>query len=147
MTLNTNGEAAPTGDEFQGLRALVTGGASGIGLAVVQRLVQAGCRVAVLDLEVAQSDGNVLSVQCDVSDSASVSSAVTRVAQEFGGIDIVINNAGIGAQGTVEDNSDDEWRRVFEVNVYGMVRVARSALPFLRQSRHAAIVNTFGSVP
>jgi NAD(P)-dependent dehydrogenase (short-subunit alcohol dehydrogenase family) len=142
MTLDANGEASPTGDEFQGLRALVTGGASGIGLAVVQRLVQAGCRVAVLDLEVAQSDGNVLSVQCDVSDSASVSSAVTRVAQEFGGIDIVINNAGIGAQGTVEDNSDDEWRRVFEVNVYGMVRVARSALPFLRQSRHAAIVNT-----
>jgi len=142
MTLDANGEASPTGGEFQGLRALVTGGASGIGLAVVQRLVQAGCRVAVLDLEVAQSDGNVLSVQCDVSDSASVSSAVTRVAQEFGGIDIVINNAGIGAQGSVEDNSDDEWRRVFEVNVYGMVRVARSALPFLRQSRHAAIVNT-----
>jgi NAD(P)-dependent dehydrogenase (short-subunit alcohol dehydrogenase family) len=142
MTLDASGEASEFGGEFHGRKALVTGGASGIGLAVVQRLVRAGCRVAVLDLDVTQSDGSVLSVQCDVSDAVSVSSAVTRVAEEFEGIDIVINNAGIGAQGTVEENSDDEWRRVFEVNVYGMVRVARSALPFLRQSRHAAIVNT-----
>ncbi|HZB30570.1 MAG TPA: SDR family oxidoreductase, partial [Streptosporangiaceae bacterium] len=53
-----------------------------------------------------------------------------------------VNNAGVGAQGTVEDNDDDEWRRVFDVNVFGMVRVARAALPYLRRSRHAAIVNT-----
>jgi NAD(P)-dependent dehydrogenase (short-subunit alcohol dehydrogenase family) len=128
--------------EFEGLKAIVTGGASGIGLAVVQRLVAEGCRVAVLDLDVTEVDASVLSVQCDVSNSTSVSDAVARVGEEFGGIDIVINNAGIGAQGTVEENGDDEWHRVFNVNVHGIVRVSRGALPFLRQSSHAAIVNT-----
>jgi NAD(P)-dependent dehydrogenase (short-subunit alcohol dehydrogenase family) len=60
----------------------------------------------------------------------------------MGGIDIVVNNAGIGAQGTIETNSDEEWHRVLDVNVIGMVRVARAALPYLRRSQHAAIVNT-----
>jgi NAD(P)-dependent dehydrogenase (short-subunit alcohol dehydrogenase family) len=128
--------------EFAGLRALVTGGASGIGLAVAERLHAQGCRVAVLDLETSGVDPRFLAVACDVADSTSVSVAVTRVAEEFAGLDVVINNAGIGAQGTVEENPDEEWRRVFEVNVYGVVRVTRSALPFLRRSPHAAIVNT-----
>lgn len=63
----------------------------------------------------------------------------------FGGLDVVVNNAGIGAQGTVADNDLDEWHRVFDVNVYGMVRVAQSALPHLHRSPRAAIVNT-GSI-
>jgi NAD(P)-dependent dehydrogenase (short-subunit alcohol dehydrogenase family) len=68
--------------------------------------------------------------------------AVGQAAEALGGIDIVVNNAGIGAQGTVEDNSDEEWSRVLDVNVVGMVRVSRACLPFLRNSRAAAIVNT-----
>ena len=60
---------------------------------------------------------------------------------DFGGIDILINNAGIGAQGTVEDNPDDEWSRVFGINVMGIVRLSRAALPHLRASSHASIVN------
>jgi NAD(P)-dependent dehydrogenase (short-subunit alcohol dehydrogenase family) len=143
MTTPDESDHASRGpSEFEGLKAIVTGGASGIGLAVVQRLVAEGCRVAVLDLDVTEVDASVLSVQCDVSDSTSVSDAVARVGEKFGGIDIVINNAGIGAQGTVEENADDEWHRVFNVNVHGIVRVSRGALPFLRQSSHAAIVNT-----
>jgi NAD(P)-dependent dehydrogenase (short-subunit alcohol dehydrogenase family) len=58
------------------------------------------------------------------------------------GLDILVNNAGIGAQGTVETNDDDEWRRVLDVNVVGIARVTRAALPHLRASRHATIVNT-----
>ncbi len=128
--------------EFEGLSAFVTGGASGIGLAVAHRLADEGCRVAILDLDVTEDDGRLLSVRCDVSDTDSVNHAVARVAEVFGGIDIVVNNAGIGAQGTVEENGDEEWRRVFDVNVYGIVRVSRSALPYLKNSEHAAIVNT-----
>src|SRR4029453_14450280 len=75
----------------------------------------------------------------------SVRTAVAAAAESLGGIDIVINNAGVGAQGTVEDNDDAEWARVFDVNVYGMVRVSRAALPYLRRSSHAVIVNT-GSI-
>ena len=60
----------------------------------------------------------------------------------MGGIDVVVNNAGIGAQGTDETNTLDEWHRVFDVNVFGMVRVMRAALPHLRRSQHAAVVNT-----
>ncbi|MGP3967669.1 SDR family NAD(P)-dependent oxidoreductase [Streptomyces sp. 6N223] len=128
--------------EFSGLAALVTGGASGIGLAAATHLARAGARVACLDLN-AEVPEPLIGVRCDVSDDASVREAVaTAVERLGGGLDILVNNAGIGAQGTIEDNPDEEWRRVFEVNVLGMVRVSRAALPHLRRSRHAAIVNT-----
>ena len=64
----------------------------------------------------------------------------------MGGLDIVINNAGIGAQGSVESNSDEDWHRVFDLNVVGMVRVSRAALPHLRESENAVIVNTCSAV-
>ncbi len=84
------------------------------------------------------SDG----IQVDVTDAAAVDAAVKEAAERLGGLDIVINNAGVGAAGTVADNSDEEWHRVFDINVVGMVRVSRAALPFLRESERAAIVNT-----
>ena len=128
--------------EFDGLAAVVTGGASGIGLATARLLNSRGARVACLDLNLDGLPDPLLGLAADVSDDASVRSAVTAAAESFGGIDILVNNAGIGAQGTVADNSDTEWHRVFDVNVVGMVRVTRAALPYLRRSRHAAIVNT-----
>jgi NAD(P)-dependent dehydrogenase (short-subunit alcohol dehydrogenase family) len=98
----------------------------------------------VLDLDVSSvnTGAGLLAIECDVSDNASVSRALTIAEGDFGSLDIVVNNAGIGAQGTVEDNSEDEWRKVFEVNVFGMVRIARAALPSLRNSKHGSIVNT-----
>ena len=127
--------------EFDELNAIVTGGASGIGAAVVRRLLAGGARVAVLDLDIATASIESFAVVADVADDASVRAAVERVAAEFGHIDIVINNAGIGAQGTVEENDDAEWARVLNINVTGMARVTRAALPHLRESAHAAIVN------
>jgi NAD(P)-dependent dehydrogenase (short-subunit alcohol dehydrogenase family) len=128
--------------EFEGLVAVVTGGASGIGAAVARQLMAGGARVAVLDLNTDGADDGTLTIQADVGSDESVRAAIAEVEARFGGIDIVVNNAGIGAQGTVEDNSDDEWARVFNINVTGMARVARAALPLLRKSGAAAIVNT-----
>ncbi|MFC7598425.1 SDR family NAD(P)-dependent oxidoreductase [Terrabacter sp. GCM10028922] len=133
--------------DFAGLVAVVTGGASGIGAAVVTALVDRGARVGVLDLDprgVAES-GDVAALRCDVADDESVRAAVNGVVARFGGLDIVVNNAGIGAQGGVGDNADDEWHRVWDVNVLGIVRVTRAALPHLRASSNAAVVNT-GSI-
>ncbi len=128
--------------EFDGLAAIVTGGASGIGLATATLLAERGAQVACLDLNAKDLPEPLLAYVADVSDDASVRAAVTAAAEAMGGIDIVVNNAGIGAVGTIETNSDEEWHRVLDVNVVGMVRTARAALPYLRRSAHAAIVNT-----
>ncbi|MGW5124885.1 SDR family NAD(P)-dependent oxidoreductase [Streptomyces sp. NPDC004069] len=128
--------------DFQGLRALVTGGASGIGRASAELLAERGAQVAVLDLDPSSVVKPLLAFRADVTDDTSVRGAVEQAAEALGGLDVLVNNAGIGAQGTVEDNDDEEWRRVFDVNVLGMVRTARAALPHLRGSSHAAIVNT-----
>jgi NAD(P)-dependent dehydrogenase (short-subunit alcohol dehydrogenase family) len=125
--------------DLQGLAALVTGGGSGIGLATARLLAARGARVAVLDLSPGHEH---VAVKADVTDDASVRAAVADVAGRLGGIDILVNNAGVGAIGTVADNPDDDWHKVFDVNVVGMVRVTRAALPYLRASAHAAIVNT-----
>ena len=127
--------------ELEGLTALVTGGASGIGLATVTALTDTGASVGSADVTPAQNADGVLALQADVTDQASVDAAVAAVVERFGGLDILVNNAGIGAQGTVEDNPDDEWHRLYDVNVVGMVRVTRAALPHLRRSSQAAIVN------
>jgi len=140
--------------EFAGLAALVTGGASGIGLATARLLASRGARVAVLDRvkppepaedSKAEADG-IYPVLADVTDDAAVRAAVAQAGQALGGLDILVNNAGIGAAGTVEDNDDDEWHRVLDVNVLGIVRTTRAALPLLRQAVRerggAAIVNT-----
>ncbi|MHB1497039.1 MAG: SDR family NAD(P)-dependent oxidoreductase [Acidimicrobiales bacterium] len=128
--------------EFAGLVAAVTGGASGIGLATAQMLAARGARVAVLDLASPPAEDGLQSLACDVTDATSVETAVDAVCERFEGLDVLVNNAGIGAQGTVADNDDSEWLRVFQVNVFGMVRVTRAALPALRRSGHAAVVNT-----
>jgi 2-keto-3-deoxy-L-fuconate dehydrogenase len=118
---------------------VVTGGASGIGAAVADRLAAEGATVVVFDL--VASDRHA-SFPVDVTDDVAVRAAVDGVALRFGGLDVLVNNAGIGAQGTVEAATDEVWARVLDVNVVGTARVSRAALPHLRRSAHAAIVNT-----
>lgn len=117
---------------LDGRVALVTGAASGIGAATASLLESRGATVAILDL----------ATGCDVGDADSVDAAVAAVAQRHGRIDVLINNAGIGAAGDVTANDDLEWHRVLNVNVVGIARVSRAALPHLRRSPSAAIVNT-----
>ncbi|MEU8202691.1 SDR family oxidoreductase [Streptosporangium sp. NPDC049046] len=126
--------------EFDGMRALVTGGGSGIGLATATLLAERGARVASLDINA--SGGPFVEVRADVTDEEAVRAAVAEAVERLGGLDILVNNAGIGAAGTIEDNPYEEWARVMDVNVLGIVRVTRASLPHLRRSEHAVIVNT-----
>lgn len=131
--------------EFDGLVAAVTGGASGIGAAVVREFMVQGAQVAVLDLDPSGAEQHALALRTDVSDDASVRAAVAQILSTLGRLDVLVNNAGIGAQGTVADNDDAEWWRVLDINLLGMVRTSRAALPALRRSPAASIVNT-GSI-
>ncbi|HEY2575541.1 MAG TPA: SDR family oxidoreductase [Streptosporangiaceae bacterium] len=165
MTTPRPAEAIPVlgqHGEFAGLAAVVTGGASGIGLATARLLAARGARVAVLDRDTAaladlpvrggagaQHLGHgvtLLGIAADVTDDTGVRRAVGEAAETLGGIDVLVNNAGIGAIGSVEENDDDEWQHVLDVNVLGAVRVSRAALPWLRRAAaargQAAIVNT-----
>lgn len=128
--------------DFDGLVAAVTGGASGIGAATAALLAERGARVVVFDREAPPPEPAHLHVSCDITDRVAVEGAVAAAVRELGGLDVVVNNAGIGAQGDVSANDDAEWQRVLDVNVVGTARVTAAALPHLRRSRHAAIVNT-----
>jgi 2-keto-3-deoxy-L-fuconate dehydrogenase len=128
-------------DAFEARRVVVTGGSSGIGLATGLRFVADGGTVASLDLA-APPDDSIRWFGTDVSDDASVRAGVAAAVDALGGLDVLVNNAGIGAQGTVEDNSDDQWLKVLNTNVLGIVRVSRAALPALRRSAAPCIVNT-----
>lgn len=128
--------------DFEGLVAIVTGGASGIGAATTRVLTERGAQVAVLDRDVPDASAAAFAVRADIGDSGAVHRAIDAVVERFGRIDIVVNNAGIGSQGTVEANSEDEWARVLSINVTGVARVSSAALPHLRRSPSAAIVNT-----
>jgi 2-keto-3-deoxy-L-fuconate dehydrogenase len=129
-------------DDFDGIKAIVTGGASGIGAATVRMLTSRGAHVAVLDVAVPESPlPGVPYLLCDIRDRASVEQCVREAAAAIGGIDVLVNNAGIGAAGDVAANDDDEWHSVLDINVVGPARVSAAALPHLRSSSHAVIVN------
>lgn len=154
--------------DFDGLVAVVIGGASGIGAAVSDLLADRGARVAVLDRtaipehaaipeqdtvpdqagardqagapeQAAGGDGRHLAVTADVT--APLDGAMARVVSALGALDILVNCAGISAVGTVESATDDEWRRCLDVNVVGIARASRAALPYLRRSASGVIVN------
>jgi len=130
--------------------ALVTGAGGGLGRAVALSLAARGCAVAALDIngtaaeETAAEAGSglVTPLVLDLTAPGAAELAVVEALEALGGLDIVVNNAGIGAQGNVTANDDDEWHRVLDVNVVGIARVTRAALPYLRKSDAAAIVNT-----
>ena len=123
--------------EFKGLVAAVTGAGSGIGLATAKMLADGGAKVYGLDIAEGGLAGICEWLQCDVSDDASVSAAFSKIAQ----LDILINSAAISSVGNVEANSSDEWHKVMDINVVGIVRTSRYALPLLRKSKSPSIVN------
>jgi len=126
---------------YDGMRALVTGGGSGIGAATARMLREGGAEVACVDLDPTGAPDGCHQLAGDVSDPG-ISLVVDEAVRVLGGLDVLVNNAGVGAAGTVEDTEDDVFRRLHEVNVLGTVRVTRASLPALRASAAAVVVNT-----
>lgn len=129
-------------------RILVTGASAGIGAAVARAAVAAGARVALLArrpdrlAEVAESLGTAaVPVACDLTDEQAVPAAVREAAERLGGLDGLVNSAGLFTVGPVRDTDPAAWRAMFEVNVLGLLAVTKAALPYLRTGRSPAVVN------
>ena len=130
--------------------AVVTGAASGIGLALARRLAAAGVRVALLDLDVdgaraAASEieargGTAMAIPCDVTSNESCGDAIASVVTELGGVDVLVNNAGITHLGTLAETDISIYRRVVDVNVFGALHCTKAALPSLTERRGIIVV-------
>jgi NAD(P)-dependent dehydrogenase (short-subunit alcohol dehydrogenase family) len=126
---------------FDGMAALVTGAGSGIGAATAELIAEQGGRVAAFDIADTTGSTQVLSIRGDVRDQASIDDGVERTIREFGRLDVLVNCAGIGSVGDVEAASDDEWSNVFNVNLFGVVRMVRACLPHIKASPVGTVVN------
>jgi len=129
--------------------ALVTGAARGIGLATAKRFLADGWRVALLDIDkqtlsgtaTALADSEILPICCDVADPAGVANAISAVAQKFGRLDALVNNAGIAIFKPILDVTYEDWSRVLAVNLTGPFLCTQAAAPLMRDSGGGAIVN------
>jgi NAD(P)-dependent dehydrogenase (short-subunit alcohol dehydrogenase family) len=128
--------------------AVVTGGSRGIGFSVARRLLELGAQVAVVGTDeatITQAAASLgrgcVGVRADVRLESDVAALVTRVEQHFGGIDILINNAGVGSFRAVEHTTLDEWRRVIDTNLTGVFLCTRQVLPRLRARGGGWIIN------
>ena len=134
--------------DLQGKKAVVTGGAQGIGKAIVERMLASGAQVTIWDAErgLAEQTAEALgcaAIEVDVADWDRVSSATHRTVAEMGGIDILCANAGIaGANATVIDTDPAEWRRVVDIDLNGVFYCCKAVAPHMVEAGYGRIVNT-----
>lgn len=137
--------------ELRGARVIVTGASSGIGRAAALEFARAGSHVVLAardraGLEVACREaagfsGRCLVVPADVSDRAQVQALVDRAVAELGGVDVLVNNAGLGLDASVADGSVDNVRYLFDVNFFGAIHCIQAVVPHMRRQRRGVIVN------
>lgn len=125
----------------------ITGTSKGMGLSVVKNLLNQGHRVAAtsrtiesLASEISSND-NFLPLSLDIKDESDVKNAIAKTIDTFGKIDVVVNNAGYGQLGTIEELTDQESRENFDANVFGLLNVMRNVLPYLREQKSGHIIN------
>lgn len=126
----------------------VTGASKGLGLSLVKQLLATGQQVAAtsrrkIDLINAVGDPSAafLPLETDLKNEASVAAAIDSTVATFGRIDVLVNNAGYGVGGSIEELTDEETRENFDVNVFGTINVIRKAMPYLRAQRSGHIIN------
>ena len=137
--------------QLEGLTAVITGAAGGIGRAITASLARRGCHVALADIdeagmaetaELARAHGiRVSQHHVDVTDRTTVAEFPNVVAAEHGGVNVLVNNAGVAVGGTFEQVSEEDFDWLFEINFCGLVRMTRAFLPLLRASGNARVVN------
>jgi len=136
---------------LDGVRALVTGAGAGIGRAIAYRLARGGCRVAAADVrgdrsaetadEIRKAGGQALAIHADVSLQQDVDRMVREAVEVFEGLDVLVNNAAVSSAAFIESVTDDEMQRILGVNLMGVIRVTRAAVPHLKQSGRGRIIN------
>ena len=125
---------------------LITGASRGIGAEIAKAVLAAGNQLIATarrktDLHAFESNPNVLTLSLDITDEAQVQAAVAAALKRFGQIDVLVNNAGFGILGGVEETSAEEVERVYRTNVFGLLNVTRAVLPSMRQRRSGHIIN------
>ncbi|GAA2121469.1 SDR family NAD(P)-dependent oxidoreductase [Actinomadura napierensis] len=136
---------------LDGRVALVTGAARGIGAEIARTYARAGARVGVLDLEedltretvasIEKDGGRALGLGADVADAAQVERAVERLVEEFGGLDIVVNNAGVTRDNLLFKMTEDDWDTVVNVHMRGVFLVTRAAQKIMVERRYGRVIN------
>jgi NAD(P)-dependent dehydrogenase (short-subunit alcohol dehydrogenase family) len=136
---------------FPERRAFITGAASGLGLEISRRFAEAGWSLGLLDVDperLAQTrqslntaDSSVLTFHADVGDETAMMQALARCAQSFGGLDVLINNAGVAVAGSVRDTPSDDWVWALRINLLGCVHGCRAALPHFSAASGGLILN------
>lgn len=131
---------------LEGRSIVITGAASGIGRATLDLFIREGAKVAALDANAAAVESlsrelGILGIHVDVANEPSVKKAIARAADELGGIDGLVNSAGVVALHPIEETSLEVWRRVIDVNLTGAFLVCREASPWLQKAKGATIVN------
>ena len=140
-------------ERLGGKRAIVTGAGAGIGRAIALRLASEGARVALADVEEGATEkvtdeieGKTLVRRADVTRAEEVEALVRSVVEEWGGLDVLVNNAGVGVAGTTPETSEEDWERVMSVNLKGTFLGMKYAIPAMRDSGGGSIINITSGV-